>query len=108
MKMRWFLLLSGFSTVLIFSAVSTLAQILVTFDDLYDNGFGRLITNAYQGLTWSNFGVVNSLRYGQPHLRVRPRAVHVSADRARCGDVVGGCETQTDVKRWLARQFVGL
>jgi len=57
MKMRWFLLLSGFSTALLFSAVSTRSQTVITFDDLVDQGGGTLITNAYQGLTWSNFGV---------------------------------------------------
>jgi hypothetical protein len=44
-----------------FSVGPIRSQTVVTFDDLYDNGFGTLITNAYQGLTWSNFGVVNSL-----------------------------------------------
>jgi hypothetical protein len=58
MKAKLFLLLGIFSTLPLFSARS---QTVVTFDDLYDNGFGRLITNAYQGLTWSNFGVVNSI-----------------------------------------------
>ncbi|MGD0058041.1 MAG: hypothetical protein ABSD58_01345 [Verrucomicrobiia bacterium] len=57
MTMRWFLLVSGFSSALVFSAVSTRSQTVVTFDDHCDNGYGRLIANAYQGLTWSNFGV---------------------------------------------------
>ncbi len=57
MTMRWFLQASGFSSALVFSAVSTRSQTVVTFDDLYDNGYGRLITNAYQGLTWSKSGV---------------------------------------------------
>jgi hypothetical protein len=54
-------LLLCFFALLILLSTPARSQILVTFDDLNDNGFGTLITNAYQGLTWSNFGVVNAL-----------------------------------------------
>jgi hypothetical protein len=46
---------------LILLSTSTRSQTVVTFDDLVDNGGGTLITNAYQGLTWSNFAVVNAI-----------------------------------------------
>lgn len=61
MKAKLLRLLFVCFAVLTFSAFSTRSQIVVTFDDLYDNGYGRLITNAYQGLSWSNFGVVNAI-----------------------------------------------
>jgi hypothetical protein len=40
---------------------STRSQIVVTFDDLVDKGGGTVITNAYQGLSWSNFAVGNAI-----------------------------------------------
>src|SRR5208283_944669 len=49
-----------FALVILLST-PTRSQTVITFDDLHDNGFGTLITNAYQGLTWSNFGVVNAI-----------------------------------------------
>jgi hypothetical protein len=61
MKVRLLTLPLVCFTVLTFSAVSARPQTVVTFDDLVDHGGGTMITNAYQGLTWSNFGVVNSI-----------------------------------------------
>jgi hypothetical protein len=59
MKMRWFLLLSGFSIALVFSAVSTRSQTVVTFDDIVLSlpPYVTNIPNGYQGLNWSNFYV---------------------------------------------------
>jgi len=52
--------LAVLALVTLFST-SSRSQTVVTFDDLTDKGGGTLITNAYQGLTWSNFGVVNAV-----------------------------------------------
>jgi hypothetical protein len=46
---------------LILSGKASRSQTLVTFDNLVDNGGGTPITNAYQGLSWSNFDVLNSI-----------------------------------------------
>jgi hypothetical protein len=67
MKTRSFLIPFAFLTTLVFSPMSTLSQTIITFDDLYDNGAGRLITNAYQGLSWSNFGVGNSILFSNSY-----------------------------------------
>jgi hypothetical protein len=47
-------------TLLIFSAVSTRSQTVVTFDDLSSTGNGR-VPLFYQGLEWQNFGYVNAV-----------------------------------------------
>jgi hypothetical protein len=44
-----------------FSAISTRSQSVITFDDLPDSLGGANITNGYQGLSWSNFFVVNAV-----------------------------------------------
>ena len=50
-------------TLLVFSTVSTRSQTVVTFDDFVNThpGNATFITNSYQGLTWSNFAVLNAV-----------------------------------------------
>src|ERR1700688_2214748 len=62
MKMRWFLLVSGFFTALVFSDGSASSQTVVTFDNLAypTNGInsnGVFVPNGYQGLNWTNFAI---------------------------------------------------
>jgi len=52
-------------------AISTSARATsITFDNLTDNGIGTPISNGYEGLNWTNFGVVNTTAdlalFGQP------------------------------------------
>ena len=55
-------------TVLFFSAVSPSWGTVLTFDDLPSNtGDASYIPNNYQGLVWSNFGVVNAILYTSLH-----------------------------------------
>ncbi|MGO9245144.1 MAG: PEP-CTERM sorting domain-containing protein [Verrucomicrobiia bacterium] len=61
MKLRLFLVPAVCLGLLVFSAVSARSQTLVTFDDLSPLLAGTLIPNGYQGLSWSNFGVANSI-----------------------------------------------
>ena len=44
------------------AALSSYAS-TINFDDLADNGFGTSIASGYQGLSWTNFGVVNAQLY---------------------------------------------
>jgi hypothetical protein len=48
-------------SILFFSAVSTHSQTVVTFDDLHETGSGSYLVNTYQGLSWSNFAVLNAV-----------------------------------------------
>ena len=63
-KFKSFLLLPlSVLTVLVFPAVSTRSQTVVTFDDLHETGSGSYITASYQGLVWSNFAVNNAILF---------------------------------------------
>lgn len=61
MKMRWFLLVSGFSVAVAFFGGSASSQTVVTFDDIAIPATNDSIrmTNGYQGLVWSNFFALN-------------------------------------------------
>jgi len=61
MKARPLTLPFVYLTALTLLAASVLAQTLVTFDDLQENGSGSLIPGSYQGLSWSNIGVLNAV-----------------------------------------------
>jgi hypothetical protein len=62
MNIKLFLLPLSVLTLLVFSAGSTRSQTLVTFDDIpLNNGSGTFLQNNYQGLVWSNFGIVNGV-----------------------------------------------
>jgi hypothetical protein len=51
----------AFSLSSILLLVSTCQATIVTFDDLPDSATGTFIPTVYQGLTWSNFFVVNAV-----------------------------------------------
>ena len=62
MKIRLFRLPLVSLTALMLSAAPTRSQILVTFDDFdlsHSHAYSTNIPNGYQGLNWTNFGVVN-------------------------------------------------
>jgi hypothetical protein len=61
MKVKLFLLCLFVLTLLVFSAVSARSQTIITFDDLPNSTTGTFIASPYQGLSWSNFGVVNAI-----------------------------------------------
>ncbi len=61
MKSRLFLQSLICFTLLALSTASTKGQSVITFDDLHVTGSGEYIPNGYQGLVWSNFGVVNAI-----------------------------------------------
>jgi hypothetical protein len=61
MKIRALLLPLAVFSLLFITAISTRSQTVVTFDDLPSSAGGLLITNDYQGLGWTNFGVVNAV-----------------------------------------------
>jgi hypothetical protein len=66
MKMRWCLLVSGFSTALVFSGISASSQTVVTFDDLHETGSGSYFSyqyQGYQGLTWNNILCNNAILF---------------------------------------------
>ena len=50
-------------TVLVFSAVYTHSQTVITFDDLDETGSGSYLVNTYQGLSWNNFAVNNAILF---------------------------------------------
>jgi hypothetical protein len=52
--------LAVFALVILLST-NTRSQSVITFDDLVDLGGGTVITNAYDGLAWSNFAYVNTV-----------------------------------------------
>jgi hypothetical protein len=52
MKMRWFLLVSGFSTAHVFSAISTRLQTVLTFDDPQVTGRGSDIPSNMDNFTF--------------------------------------------------------
>jgi hypothetical protein len=47
--------------MLVFSALSARSQTVITFDDIAAPADGAFITNGYQSLNWSNFGVGNAV-----------------------------------------------
>ncbi len=61
MKLRLFLVPAICLGLLVFSAFSSRSQTVITFDDLSDSTTGTFIPTSYQGLSWSNFGVVNAI-----------------------------------------------
>ncbi|MGD0061730.1 MAG: PEP-CTERM sorting domain-containing protein [Verrucomicrobiia bacterium] len=61
MKPRLFLLPFICLTLLTLSTTWSDGQNVITFDDLHVTGSGEYIPNGYQGLVWSNFGVVNAI-----------------------------------------------
>jgi hypothetical protein len=61
MKKRLFLLSFVSFAVLMHLAGSARAQTIVTFDNLPNSTTGTFIASPYQGLSWSNFGVVNAI-----------------------------------------------
>lgn len=48
-------------SLLVFSALSARSQTVVTFDDLPNSTTGTFIADGYQGLNWTNFGVINAV-----------------------------------------------
>src|ERR1017187_2379268 len=58
MKMRSFLLPI---VLLVFSIISADGATVITFDDLSEAGSGTFLANGYQGLNWSNFGILNAV-----------------------------------------------
>ncbi len=67
MKARLFLPLAV-SVLFALCAVSSNAATTITFDDLSETAQGSLITNAYQGLVWSNFYANNAILFTNIHL----------------------------------------
>jgi hypothetical protein len=61
MKAKSFLLPLLVLSLLIFSAVSTRSQTVITFEDAPNSSRGVNLPDGYQGLSWSNFGVVNAV-----------------------------------------------
>ncbi|MGD0059414.1 MAG: PEP-CTERM sorting domain-containing protein [Verrucomicrobiia bacterium] len=61
MKNRLFFLARILFAVVLASMSSVRAQTVVTFDDLPSSLGGAAIPNGYQGLSWSNFFVVNAV-----------------------------------------------
>jgi hypothetical protein len=64
MKARWYLFPLAVLILLVFSPVSTRSQTVVTFDDInldLTPGYVTNIPNGYEGLSWSNFFVVNAV-----------------------------------------------
>ena len=57
--MKLTIVLSTVLTGMLLCAGRARAEV-VTFDDLSDNGLGTPITGTYPGLTWTNFGVLNT------------------------------------------------
>jgi hypothetical protein len=46
----------------VFSTISTRSQTVITFDNIpLNNGSSEFLANDYQGLVWSNFGIVNGI-----------------------------------------------
>jgi hypothetical protein len=62
MKPRLLTLPLACFAMLTLSAATTRSQILVTFDDISINFHGP-IPNGYQGLTWSNFSMLNAVLF---------------------------------------------
>jgi hypothetical protein len=60
MKLRSFLIPAACLHLLVFCAVSSRSQTVVTFDDISNVGNSAVITNGYQGLNWTNFWVLNA------------------------------------------------
>jgi hypothetical protein len=68
MKTKLFLLPLSVLTLLVFSTVSTYSQTVITFDELpLNTGTASFLQSNYQGLVWSNFGVVNAILYTSLH-----------------------------------------
>jgi len=68
MKRRLFLLPLTFLSLLTFSMISPCRATVVTFDDIPKNtGTASFLQNDYQGLVWSNFGIVNAVLYTSLH-----------------------------------------
>jgi hypothetical protein len=65
MKARLFPLSVALFTLMAVWLTSTCTATVITFDDLVvtSPGNGAFITNTYQGLVWSNFGVLNAVAY---------------------------------------------
>ncbi len=61
MKIRSLLISSVSLVTLIYLAASAHSQTIITFDDLPNSTTGTFIASPYQGLSWSNFGVVNAI-----------------------------------------------
>jgi hypothetical protein len=59
-KHRLFLVCAVYLSLLVFGAISTRSQTVVTFDDLPVNGTGR-VPLFYQGLEWQQFDYVNAV-----------------------------------------------
>ena len=54
-------MLWALGTLLVFCIRPASGVVLLTFDDLSDNGSGTSIPSNYHGLSWTNFGVVNAV-----------------------------------------------
>ncbi len=68
MKTRSFFLPVTLLALVILSMISTCRGTLVTFDELpLNTGSASFLQNNYQGLVWSNFGVVNAILYTSLH-----------------------------------------
>ncbi len=62
MKLSPFLLPFAVFTLLTLLMIPTCRAVIVTFDDLpLNRGSATFLANNYQGLVWSNFGVVNAV-----------------------------------------------
>lgn len=61
MKPRLSILIFTFLALSTFSMISRCLATVITFDDLPDSLGGAFIPNGYQGLSWSNFAVVNAI-----------------------------------------------
>jgi hypothetical protein len=61
MKLKLLLQPLAVLSLLVFSAFSARSQTVITFDDIPSGPNGALITNAYQGLDWTDFGVGNAI-----------------------------------------------
>jgi hypothetical protein len=54
-------------SLLFFFTPSARSQTAITFDDISSGANGAFITNAYQGLSWSNFATLNAVLNSNVH-----------------------------------------
>jgi len=67
MKRKVFLIPAVCLSFLVFCAVSANSQTVVTFDDLPNSTTGTFIASPYQGLSWSNFAVVDPILFSNAY-----------------------------------------